>query len=334
MKKLFPFILTGTILASSCMICYGGTATLSKENKETSFDIYATYEPGENDYFSAPVKKDGTCEIELPNGIRISVQDVTQENLTLIVYLIPVQDEDAWEWFTACLSGRGTRVLPFEIYFEDGNGIRIPADKIPVQITLPEAYETIAVFALDDMPATEETPEITLPDSFTHPAAFSLDTDGTAEELILQSTEKTFTFQTDGSPYYILAEKDTTDPPTPSPTPTKEPTSTPTPTPTEEPTSTPTPTPTKEPTREPTNTPTETPTKTPTKTPSLTPSPTKVPSVSPTLSPTKTPDSQTGKDNPSTGDQTSPGKWIFGVIASGIGLAAVYRKKKEDKQEL
>lgn len=308
MKKLFPFILTGTILASSCMICYGGTATLSKENKETSFDIYATYEPSENDYFSAPVKKDGTCEIELPNGIRISVQDVTQENLTLIVYLIPVQDEDAWEWFTACLSGRGTRVLPFEIYFEDGNGIRIPADKIPVQITLPEAYETIAVFALDDMPATEETPEITLPDSFTHPAAFSLDTDGTAEELILQSTEKTFTFQTDGSPYYILAEKDTAD------------------------------TPTKEPTREPTNTPTQTPTreptKTPTKTPSLTPSPTKVPSVSPTLSPTKTPDSQTGKDNPSTGDQTSPGKWIFGVIASGIGLAAVYRKKKEDKQEL
>lgn len=312
MKKLFPFILTGTILASSCMICYGGTATLSKENKETSFDIYATYEPGENDYFSAPVKKDGTCEIELPNGIRISVQDVTQENLTLIVYLIPVQDEDAWEWFTACLSGRGTRLLPFEIYFEDGNGIRIPADKIPVQITLPEAYETIAVFALDDMPETEETPEITLPDSFTHPAAFSLDTDGTAEELTLQSTEKTFTFQTDGSPYYILAEKDTAD--------------TPTPTPTEEPTNTPTPTPTKEPTREPT--------RTPTKTPSLTPSPTKVPSVSPTLSPTKTPDSQTGKDNPSTGDQTSPGKWIFGVIASGIGLAAVYRKKKEDKQEL
>ena len=201
MKKLFPFILTGTILASSCMICYGGTATLSKENKETSFDIYATYEPGENDYFSAPVKKDGTCEIELQNGIRISVQDVTQENLILIVYLIPVQDEDAWEWFTACLSGRGTRVLPFEIYFEDGNGIRIPADKIPVQITLPEAYETIAVFALDDMPATEETPEITLPDSFTHPAAFSLDTDGTAEELTLQSTEKTFTFQTDGRPY-------------------------------------------------------------------------------------------------------------------------------------
>ena len=326
MKKLFSFILTGTILASSCMICYGGTATLNKENEETSFDIYATYEPGENDYFSARVEADGTCEIELPNGIRISVQDVTQENLTLIVYLIPVQDEDAWEWFTACLSGRGTRLLPFEIYFEDGNGTRIPADKIPVQITLPEAYETIAVFALDDMPETEETPEITLPDSFTHPAAFSLDTDGTAEELILQSTEKTFTFQTDGSPYYILAEKDTTDPPTPSPTPT------------EEPTSTPTPTPTKEPTREPTNTPTETPTKeptkTPTKTPSLTPSPTKVPSLSPTLSPTKIPDSQTGKDNPSTGDQTSPGKWIFGVIASGIGLAAVYRKKKEDKQEL
>ena len=48
MKKLFSFILTGTILASSCMICYGGTATLNKENEETSFDIYATYEPGEN----------------------------------------------------------------------------------------------------------------------------------------------------------------------------------------------------------------------------------------------------------------------------------------------
>lgn len=173
MKKLFSFILTGTILASSCMICYGGTATLNKENEETSFDIYATYEPGENDYFSARVEADGTCEIELPNGIRISVQDVTQENLTLIVYLIPVQDEDAWEWFTACMNGRGTRILPFEIYFEDETGTRIPADKVPVQITLPETCETVAVFALDDIPAEDDTPEITLPDTFTHPAANS-----------------------------------------------------------------------------------------------------------------------------------------------------------------
>ena len=60
MKKLFSFILTGTILAFSCMICYGGTATLNKEKEETSFDIYATYEPGENDYFSARVEADGT----------------------------------------------------------------------------------------------------------------------------------------------------------------------------------------------------------------------------------------------------------------------------------
>ena len=305
MKKLFSFILTGTILASSCMICYGGTATLNKENEETSFDIYATYEPGENDYFSAPVEADGTCEIELPNGIRISVQDVTQENLTLIVYLIPVQDEDAWEWFTACMNGRGTRILPFEIYFEDETGTRIPADKVPVQITLPETCETVAVFALDDIPAEDDTPEITLPDTFTHPAAYSLNPDGTAEELALQSTEKTYTFQTDGSPYYILAEKDPTDPPTPTPTQT------------------------------PTQEPTQTPTKTPTKTPSLIPSPTKVPSVSPTLSPTETPDSQTGKDtkNPSTGDPTTPGRWMAGMILSGIGILAVYRKKKENNQE-
>lgn len=253
MKKLFSFILTGTILASSCMICYGGTATLNKENEETSFDIYATYEPGENDYFSARVEADGTCEIELPNGIRISVQDVTQENLTLIVYLIPVQDEDAWEWFTACMNGRGTRILPFEIYFEDETGTRIPADKVPVQITLPETCETVAVFALDDIPAEDDTPEITLPDTFTHPAAYSLNPDGTAEELALQSTEKTYTFQTDGSPYYILAEKDPTDPPTP--TPTETPTETPTPTPTKEPTQTPTQTPTQEPTQTPTKTP-------------------------------------------------------------------------------
>ena len=235
MKKLFPFILTGTILASSCMICYGGTATLNKENEETSFDIYATYEPGENDYFSAPVEADGTCEIELPNGMRVSVQDVTQENLTLIIYLIPVQDEDAWEWFTACMSGRGTR---------------IPADKVQVQITLPETYETAAVFALDDIPAEDDTPEITLPDTFTYSAAYSLDPDGTAKELALQSTEKTYTFQTDGSPYYILAEKDSTETPTPS-----------------------------------------------------------------------------------TGDPTTPGKWMTGMIVSGIGILAVYRKKKENNQE-
>ena len=267
------------------------------------------------------MEADGTCEIELPNGIRISVQDVTQENLTLIVYLIPVQDEDAWEWFTACMSGRGTRILPFEIYFEDGTGTRIPADKVQVQITLPESYETVAVFALDDIPAEDDTPEITLPDTFTHPAAYSLNPDGTAEELALQSTEKTYTFQTNGSPYYILAEKDPTDPPTPTPT------ETPTPTPTKEPTQTPTQTPTQEPT--------QTPTKTPTKTPSLIPSPTKVPSVSPTLSPTETSDSQTGKDtkNPSTGDPTTPGKWMAGMILSGIGILAVYRKKKENNQE-
>ncbi len=181
MKKWFCFFLFCVMLVSPCMICYGETSVLKKEKEETSFDIYATYKAGKKEDFSAPVQ-DGTSKIELPNGVQISVRNVKQENLTMVVYCVSKEEKEAGEWFTSCMKGFGTQIQPFEIYFLDEDGNRISADGVTVEITMTEA--------------------------FMHPVAFSLNSSGTVKELDANSVKKTITFVTDGNPYYVLAEKE------------------------------------------------------------------------------------------------------------------------------
>ena len=85
----------------------------------------------------------------------------------------------AWEWFVACLEGKGKNISPFEIYFTDKKENRIAVDGVTISLS----------------------------DALKNSSAFSLNSKGTLKTLSVQSRNGQMIFQADGSYYYILAEK-------------------------------------------------------------------------------------------------------------------------------
>ena len=106
MKRFVTFFLICILTVYSTTICYAWNSALTGEQSQTDFGIYAIYIAGETEYLTSPVKK-GKAEIQLPDGRRIVVSGVTDNSLTLVVYPITSQDTEAWEWFAACLEGKG-----------------------------------------------------------------------------------------------------------------------------------------------------------------------------------------------------------------------------------
>lgn len=208
MKRLIMFFLICILTGYSCMVCSAENHT-SEGERQTTFGIYATYIEGEKNYFTAPVK-DGESEIPLPDGTVIKAEGIPEDCLTLVVYPVTERDEDAWKWFLACMEGKGGSIVPYEIYFLNKDGDRLPADGAAVSISLPRSIKT--------------------------PAVFSLDRDGTVAGLSSETAAGKIIFRTDGSRYYVIAESQGTV--TPGET---EPTTTPTPGGETEPTTTPTP---------------------------------------------------------------------------------------------
>ena len=178
MKRFVTFFLICILTVYSTTICYAWNSALTGEQSQTDFGIYAIYIAGETEYLTSPVKK-GKAEIQLPDGRRIVVSGVTDNSLTLVVYPITSQDTEAWEWFAACLEGKGKNISPFEIYFTDKKGNRIAVDGVTISLS----------------------------DALKNSSAFSLNSKGTLKTLSVQSRNGQMIFQADGSYYYILAEK-------------------------------------------------------------------------------------------------------------------------------
>lgn len=178
MKRLIMFFLICILTGYSCMVCSAGSDTPEGE-RQTTFGIYATYIEGEKNYFTAPVKN-GESEIHLPDGTVIKAEDISEDCLTLVVYPVTEQDEDAWKWFLACMEGKGGSIVPYEIYFINKDGDWFPADGAAVSISLPNSIKA--------------------------PAVFSLDRDGTAAGLSSETADGKIAFRTDGSRYYVIAE--------------------------------------------------------------------------------------------------------------------------------
>ena len=252
--------------------------------------------------------ENGESEIHLPDGTVITAGGISEDCLTLVIYPVTDRDEDAWKWFLACMEGKGRSIVPYEIYFLNKDGDRLPADGAKVSISLPESMEA--------------------------PAAFSLDRDGTAVRLASETAGSKIGFPTNGSYYYVLAESaGTVTPATPTPTPGE---TEPTPTPGEtEPTSTPTPMPGE---TEPTLTPTPGETEpSPTPTPGeMEPTPTPG-GTEPTMTPTPGTNggnSGTGTGTTAqgtgakTGDETNLAFWVLALLSSAAYMAGVIFRRK------
>ena len=322
MKKLFMFFLACVIIGHSGTVCNAGSDSLGEKERQTDFGIYATYVAGETDSFTASVE-DGEGEIRLPDGTVITVSDVPEEDWTLVVYPVADQNADAWEWFVACMEGKGRSIAPYEIYFLNQDGDRILADGVTIRILLPESMEQAAVFSLDH--------------------------DGTAAELSSEIADGKISFQADGSYYYVLtdgAAASATPTPSITPEPSGEPTITPapsiTPGPSGEPTITPAPSITPEPSREPTSTPTPSITPEPSGKPTSTPAPSSTPE--PSGEPTSTPAPGTTGNGTGTGgttqgtaaqtgDETNIAGWLIALCTAGGCILYVFIRRKNSASE-
>ena len=82
----------------------------------------------------------------------------------------------------ACLDGKAKNLLPLHIYFIDASGNIKTADSVTVTVKLRS--------------------------KLTDPAAYSLTSEGKTAGLTVTAKDGSLTFTTDGSPYYVLGEKD------------------------------------------------------------------------------------------------------------------------------
>lgn len=124
---------------------------------------------------------DDTAEVTTEDDITVTVTDIPEGAVRLMVVPVPKAEREAWAWITDCLEDTGTPIHTFDIYFEDTAGNRINADGAVVTIHCPHCSGT--------------------------PKVCSLTTNGAVRILNDSAQGATVTFTTDGSTYYVIADK-------------------------------------------------------------------------------------------------------------------------------
>lgn len=119
--------------------------------------------------------------IALPDGTEISADNIPSGVVSLVTYSVPVTEKEAWTWITSCFADTGTPIHTFDIYFLDMNGNEVDASGVVITIDCPHC--------------------------FGKPMVYSLNTNGEIELLTQNARSISVTFTTNGSRYYVLAEK-------------------------------------------------------------------------------------------------------------------------------
>lgn len=125
---LSAFLLGTCLVSAPCMAAentsIGESSAIEQQGGSASRSVYAKYESaGEDESFSAQVI-DGKASVTLPDGTVVSVSQVPGDGLYLHVYPIPesTRDDSPWQWFVQQMEGKGTKMRPYDIWFEDAFG--------------------------------------------------------------------------------------------------------------------------------------------------------------------------------------------------------------------
>lgn len=180
MKRISAILLTVILLLSMSV-----SAFAAGESKE--IDVIAKYISEIEGEYSAAVTG-GTATVNV-DDISVSVTGAPAAAVTLVVVPIPESEKEAQAWFIERLEDTGTPLAVYDIYFLSADGDRINASGATVTIDCP-SYEGELIVC-------------------------SVSTDETTTPLTSTIEDGKVTFTTDGSTYYVLAEKkapDTTDP--------------------------------------------------------------------------------------------------------------------------
>ena len=179
MKRIMAWMLTMIVALSASFTAFAAESNLDGENRQTDIGVYARYNDN-TQWNTVPVDDNGRGTTVLPGGTEITVSGAARSGWQLVID--PITEKDALDWIGGVLDGKAKDLLPLHIYFIDGSG------------------NTTA--------ATGVTVTIKLPNKLTDPVAYSLISAGKTAGLTVTAKDGSLTFTTDGSPYYVLGEKD------------------------------------------------------------------------------------------------------------------------------
>ena len=179
MKRILAFLLT-VVLTLFCSVT-AFAMELDDDTKQTNVDVYANH-VNNTAWNVVSVDVSGNGSTTLSDGTQIIVSGVTQSGWQLAID--PITETDANNWIGGIFSDMATKLTPLHIYYIDGSG--------------------------NTKAATGVTVTVKLPSKLAEPVAYSLTSEGQASGLTVTAKDGTFTFATDGSPYYVLGERVTT----------------------------------------------------------------------------------------------------------------------------
>ena len=178
MKRIMTWLLTMIVILSASVTAFA--AEQDDETQQTSnVDVYAKY-VNNTEWNVVPVDASGNGSTTLSDGTQINVSGATQSGWQLAID--PITEKEAVDWIGGVLDGKAKDLSPLHIYFINASGNIKAADGVTVTIKLPK--------------------------KLTDPAAYSLTGEGNASGLTVSLEDGSLTFTTDGSPYYVLGEKD------------------------------------------------------------------------------------------------------------------------------
>ena len=181
LKKVIAAMSAAMLICSCGMTAFAAEANLNTDTEQKDIGVYVKYVDN-TVWNTVPTDEDGDGTATLPDGTEIEISNADKTKGQLVID--PITDKEALDWTAGVTDGKVKAPQAFHIYYFDDTGNLINADGISVSMK----------------------PENTLQ----NPVAYSLKSDGSMELLSANVKNGTITFTTDGSPYYVLGEKEST----------------------------------------------------------------------------------------------------------------------------
>lgn len=181
LKKVITAMSAAVLVLSCGMTVFAAEANLNTDTEQKDIGVYVKYVDN-TVWNTVPTDEDGEGSATLPNGTEIEISDADKTKGQLVID--PITDKEALDWINSVTDGKVKAPQAYHIYYLENNGNMTNADGISVSMK----------------------PENTLQ----NPVVYSLKSDGSMELLSADVKNGTITFTTDGSPYYVLGEKDST----------------------------------------------------------------------------------------------------------------------------
>lgn len=178
-KKVIAAMFAAVLVFSCGMTAFAAEANLNTDGGQKDIGVYVKYVDN-TVWNTVPTDENGEGSTMLPDGTQVGISDADKTKGQLVID--PITDKEALDWINSVTDGKVKAPQAYHIYYLDDNGNLINANGISVSMK------------------PGNTPQ--------NPVVYSLKADGSMELLSADVKNGTITFTTDGSPYYVLGEKD------------------------------------------------------------------------------------------------------------------------------